>query len=48
MRLLSLVLIGGFATGQTLAPTGDLKFEVASFKPTSHSAADSYCACPLD
>ncbi len=32
------LLIAGLATGQALAPTGDLKFEVASLKP---SAPDS-------
>lgn len=34
MRIALLLLIAGFAAGQTLAPTGDLQFEVASFKPT--------------
>jgi uncharacterized protein (TIGR03435 family) len=41
-----LLFTAGLAAGQTLAPTGDLKFEVASFKPTSHSAADSYSLQP--
>ncbi len=37
-RFALLLLTAGFAAGQTFAPTGDLKFEAATIKPTPQDA----------